>query len=479
MQLHKKISTIQLVYAYVFLYFSILLFFSFSLNGTGDDGDSIVHYFYSKYAYIHPSFFLNHWAKPFFVLLSAPFAQFGFIGIKVFNIVNSTFALYFTYKTVAHLKVKNAHLVLVFFTFIPLHFLLTLSGLTEPLCSLMLSVAIYLIVKNKLFIAVLIFSFLPFVRSEGLVLCGVLFVWLCWTKQWKYIPYLLVGHVLYSLIGYLFFSKSLWWIFTEIPYAKLSSHYGHGTWYHYFKKMPEYLGYPFTILLILSLFTFIKFIYKNTKAILYNPATHLIYSLVYPLFYSFLFFHVIAWALGLFGSFGLLRVFVAVSPIVAIMLLQAFNYITDIKLFSTKIISYCILLILVLCTLFIYNFGMFRKELYTLNVHQLLINSIVTEIKKEYPDYHERKIVSSAAQTYLVLNRDSLNPILASNFYDLNIDAEKVKTLFIWDEWYAASEDGMSYELLANNPHLKLIHYYEKKDMQNNLRRVALFEKIN
>ncbi len=479
MQLHKKINSIRLVYAYVFLYFIVLLFFSFSLNGTGDDGDSIVHYFYSKYAFIHPSFFLNHWAKPFFVFLSAPFAQFGFIGIKVFNILNSTIALYFTYKIAEQLKIKNAPIALVFFTFIPLHFLLTLSGLTEPLCSMMLSVALYFIVKNKLIVAVLIFSFLPFVRSEGLVLCGVLFVWLCWTKQWKYIPYILVGHVLYSLIGLVLFSKSLLWIFTEIPYAKLSSHYGHGTWYHYFKKMPEYLGYPFTLLLSISLFVFIKFIIKNTKSLFKHPDKYVVYSLAYPLFYAFLFFHVIAWALGLFGSFGLLRVFVAVSPIVAIMLLQAYNYITDIKLFSTKMVSYSLLLILVLCTIFIYNFGMFRKDLYTLNVHQQLINSLVTEIKKEYPDYQERKIVSSAAQTYLVLNRDSFDPTLASNFYEINLETQKVKTLFIWDEWYAASEDGMSYELLANNPHIKLIHYYHKKDMQKNLRRVALFEKIN
>ena len=63
-----------------------MIFLAFWYDGTGDEGDSVFHFLYSKHAFEHPENFLNHWAKPVFVLITAPVAQFGFIAMKIFNI---------------------------------------------------------------------------------------------------------------------------------------------------------------------------------------------------------------------------------------------------------------------------------------------------------------------------------------------------------------------------------------------------------
>ena len=70
----------QLAKTIVALFFAIGCWVITYFNGTGDTGDSITHYFYAQYAPLHLELFFNHWAKPLYVLLASPFAQFGFIG---------------------------------------------------------------------------------------------------------------------------------------------------------------------------------------------------------------------------------------------------------------------------------------------------------------------------------------------------------------------------------------------------------------
>lgn len=73
------------LYFFILVYTIIAAFTLYYFNGTGDSGDSIHHYLFAKYAPIHPSLFFNHWAKPLYVLIFSPFAQFGFIGVKILN----------------------------------------------------------------------------------------------------------------------------------------------------------------------------------------------------------------------------------------------------------------------------------------------------------------------------------------------------------------------------------------------------------
>ena len=81
--------------------YSILVFLS---DGTVGGADDMTHYRYSRYAFQIPYFFLHHWGKPFFTALTSPFAQFGYNGVRIFNVLAGAAAAYFTYRTSRHLN---------------------------------------------------------------------------------------------------------------------------------------------------------------------------------------------------------------------------------------------------------------------------------------------------------------------------------------------------------------------------------------
>ena len=131
-----------------FLFFLLCLFIAFSYEGTGDSGDSVSHFLYAKYAFQYPENFFYQWAKPLFVLFAAPFAQFGFVGIKVFNCLNASLTLYFTYKIAKKLHIPNALLAILILATCSMYFTLIFSGLTEHLSALLLVIDIRYFIKN-------------------------------------------------------------------------------------------------------------------------------------------------------------------------------------------------------------------------------------------------------------------------------------------------------------------------------------------
>jgi hypothetical protein len=77
---------LQTVDRFIFILWVVLCLAAIAFNGTADEGDSVEHFLYAKYAFIHPENFVNHWAKPVFVWIAAPFAQLGFSGVKFLNV---------------------------------------------------------------------------------------------------------------------------------------------------------------------------------------------------------------------------------------------------------------------------------------------------------------------------------------------------------------------------------------------------------
>ena len=71
-----------------------------------DTGDGIMHFFMSQASWENPTLFLEHWGKPFFILLSSPFAQFGFTGLIVFQVLVHFFICIFGYKITKLLEIS-------------------------------------------------------------------------------------------------------------------------------------------------------------------------------------------------------------------------------------------------------------------------------------------------------------------------------------------------------------------------------------
>ena len=364
-----------------FAYFIVCCLIAFLYEGTGDSGDSITHYLYSKYAFQHPEHFFYHWAKPFFVLITAPFAQLGFIGMKIFNVLNATFTQYLTFRIAQKLKIPNAWLSFIILAFCSLYFQLIFSGLTEHFSALMLVAAIYLFLNEKYVLATLIISFLPFVRSEGLLFIGVTAIYLVSKKQIKYCLLLPVGHIVYSIIGYSV-HKDFLWVFTKLSYASLSA-YGKGPWYHFIEQLYYAAGLPQYILFILGLIFLFTTFFKTP------PQYKELFWLIYGNFMVLVIAHSLFWYLGIFNSFGLPRVMNTVMPQFAIIALLGFNFIYEkIKQPKAKMAFQGFWILLLLILPFTNNpASMHFPREFVHRKDQILMREVSQSINANYSDY--------------------------------------------------------------------------------------------
>lgn len=295
--------------------FSILYF-----DGTGDSGDSINHYLFAKYAPKHPQLYFDHWAKPVFVLLASPFAQFGFTGVKVFNAVTAGLVLLFTHKTAKGLGYAHAALAPLFVLGMPLFYVLIFSGLTEILFALFLVTGLYLCTREKYNAASMVISFLPFVRSEGLIMMGVFALYFLYRRKFVALLLLATGHVVYSVAGWFVYGNLLW-VFKKIPYAKLGSTYGSGRATHFIEQLYYVVGLPLYILLAPGKLWYLFTAFFRRKQKHYGEEV----ILIWLGFTAFFVAHTLFWYLGIFNSMGLKRVLVGVAPLMALMALRGFN----------------------------------------------------------------------------------------------------------------------------------------------------------
>lgn len=441
-----------LLFIFLFLYLVLGLLTIFFFDGTGDAGDSVMHYLLARYAPRHPELFFNHWAKPVYVLLVSPFAQLGLNGVKLFNLLALMLTIIFTYLSARILKISNSNIVPVFIIFAPYVFAQTFSGLTEPLFALFLVVGIYLVLKDKPMPAAIVISFLPFVRSEGLIIIGVFALYFIFKKNWSNLLWLLCGHVCYSLAGY-FVNHDLLWVFRKIPYASLASPYGSGSIFHFVYQLFYVLGVPVFILFLLGVVSYLpRWTAKNHNKIAEN------YFLILGCAITFIVAHSIFWKFGIFNSMGLKRVLIGIIPLLALIALQGFNLISE-KIFSSRPLKLAVQLIVVAHILIFPFTGNpaalnINKEL-SLDKGQQKVWEVASFVNKNfasrgkmvyaYPYFSVTFDMDHFDKAkHLELNRDALHSLHAGD-------------LVLWDDWFAYKTLDISPEFLENTPGIKKI----------------------
>jgi hypothetical protein len=343
-----KIYQILTVAAAIFL--AVLAVFS---KGTGDDGDSVHHFLYAKYAFLHPNNFFDHWAKPLFVMIAAPFAQFGFVGIKLLNAALLTFQIWLLGRVAMHFEMKNAWLLPIFSLAAPMNLTHTMSGLTEPLFAVWMLAPMVLLLRGRENWAYFLWSFLPFVRSEGLIILCPIIIYMIWRGHFRWIPMLAAGHILMGLAGWSVHGTPFW-PFTKIPYASLEPVYGSGRWIHYGVEMPQIIGDVLTFLLVIGLLDGL-FRLILSKKWLNNIRDRDESWLFYGLFLAFFIAHTIFWAKGIFKSFGLLRVFLGIMPCIVLICLNGANRLINFKFLNEKMPKIRPILLVILVSAVIFN----------------------------------------------------------------------------------------------------------------------------
>jgi len=340
--------------------------------------------------------------------------------------------------------------------FAPLYFILTFTGLTEPLFALFISVGLLLFLKKKYLWGSVILSFLPFVRSEGLIIIGVFAFFLLLKKQWKYLPALMFGHLFYAVAGYFLYQDFLW-VFTKIPYANLGSPYGSRELFHFVEQLLFITGGPMYILFWVGAGAIIwKLLLRKTNLKLS--------VLVFAGFFSFFVAHTLFWYFGIFNSMGLKRVLISVMPFLAIISLVGFNTLSEFiknKKYRRTFQILCLASILIFP---------FTPNHYAVNWQNEL--SLTKKQKLAHltidPVYNigqgNSRLVFTDAYLSVVFNVDHFDfekrlP-LSRHLSDL-----RKGDVIIWDNWFAVSEIGITKKRLNNHP--DLVHIIDLKGMNH------------
>jgi hypothetical protein len=431
--------------------YTILVFLS---EGTIGGADDMTHYRYSRYAYQNPYFFLHHWGKPFFTAVSSPFAQFGYNGIRIFNVLAGAAAAYFTFRTAKLLKFQYPVVAIFLVISAPLYTMLMLSGMTEILFSLVLILTIFLFYKKQYVWSAILLSFLPFVRTEGMVIFPFFFLAYVWEKQWKAVPFMLLGFVFYSIVGSFHF-KDILWVIHEMPYkGNAKDIYGSGELLHYVIASKYIFGIGLKVLMVLGIVVWIMDPFLKQKQERKDWMMQML--VIYLPFIAYFGAHSFVWWKGLGNSVGMIRVIAAIVPSVALLSLLGWSRLMGmipLKNIWKQLLTTVLCIFLVIIPHRVYDIPV------PLGGTQKLVKEASTWLKKS--EYFENKIYYYDP---FFCHFMGLNPydeervrgfVFNSDEPEYNIQEGEI---VIWDAHFSANEGRFPLVNIMNNPGFKLVH---------------------
>lgn len=290
--------------------------------------DSWNHYLYARWAPSHPELLLDQWGKPFFTMLALPFAQWGIKGVLLLNHFCVLATAWLAYLTARKLGMRNPWMAIFLFAWQPIVLANVHSALTEPSNALVLVFMCYLYAGSRWVSATVLASFLPLVRSEGFVLLLAVMLFLVFRKRLKLLPYTVVGVFVYGFLGAVVSGK--WdWLIANNPYVRQQVDggfdAGSGEFLHYAMHQREITGLVVTAFGLFALILTFNYVLKRLNNKTPSNVSQMALWLWWPLFGLFFLAHSFLWWKGAMGSHGLLRVFVVVSPIIALLSMYALD----------------------------------------------------------------------------------------------------------------------------------------------------------
>lgn len=472
---------------FAFSIIALLLVFLF-LQSQGIEGgqDSWQHFLISKYAIKYPELLLDQWNKPVFTWLTIFVCQAGMKAMIIFNICCSLISGLLISLALQKNQIKNAWLAIPFLAFCPIMFGNTISCLTEPLNALLLSLVFYLWFCKHFKSAVALASILPFVRTEGFVICGAIFLIILYRKQYKLLFWLLIGSVIMNIAGFAVTGKPFW-IITENPYLKFEQEGqfdpGTGELLYYVKQARALFGLPLLVLMILAHVVAIMGIWSKNKLQKYPNI-----GLVISIFWFYFLAHTLIYYFGILGSHGLVRVMAVIAPCIAMMAVYGFNYFFEsVPNFKFKTVTLTVIIALAVVHVG-YKENHYAKPYYpdeaTVKKDISLTNFELASAWLEKNNLLSRTIIHQLPAFNVLMNKDPYDP--HSSYYIWSINkpddwAEK-GVIVVWDGFYSTREGNMPLDWLMKNPNYKLIHSidgFERPSDYPTIYDIRIFEKIN
>lgn len=473
---------------YLLVLFSILIAsFLFILttksSGLSGGSDSYGHYLIAKNSWSHPSLLLDQWGKPLYNLIASPFAQLGLKGVVLLNILCLILSGIMVYGITRKMNLKFAFLGFLLTIFSPVFLDNTISSLTEPLCALLVISTVYMFAYKNYASAAILAGFLPYSRSEGFIVLGVIAVFLViFKKEYRLIPHLFLGSLFLNSLGWIIEGEPLW-IITQNPYINFElsglSICGNGGLGHYLYAGHYTFGFFVCVILLVSVSYFFG------KSILNRKIHKIDIALIITLFLSYFGAHVFIWWKGMMGSCGYVRVMTVIAPIVSLIVIYGIN---EFDKLTTKflpkygkLIIKTIILLLMINTIYTpYRYYSYRYPL------------AISEEQEQYHkllEWYEDQDFSDRTKIYLypyfsiIANIDPYNQQEHLEFWASSLQFTKKGDILIWDSHFGPNESGTPLiELETNRSWKKLKEIIPDQPiitMNNQNFEIHVFEKMD
>jgi hypothetical protein len=163
--------------------------------------DDYQHLQISRLALKDPSWILDVWGRPLMTLAYMPAAPWGDGAVRATSLVFPAITAAACAGIARRLDMSIAPAAALLLIAQPLTATIGYSALPATIFSLVLAIALWLRVAGHHVAAVLVVSFLPLARLEGLLVLGVWALVLAWERRvWLY-PFLCVGVALWAAAG--------------------------------------------------------------------------------------------------------------------------------------------------------------------------------------------------------------------------------------------------------------------------------------
>lgn len=301
-----------------------LINFKFS-EGFNGGADSITHYQISKYSWSHDYLLMDQWGKPVFTILFSPVAQLGFSAVVFLNMALIFLGAFWAYQIAQGLKIQRPWLVSLVVLWMPVVLGNGVSALTEMICALFLIFFIRAALRQQFALGSIVLGFMPFARSEGFVIIALVLLFFAFTRRWKFMPWLVLGSVVFNVLGYIITDKALW-IFQSNPYVNTTfDMYGHGTFWHFFQYAIPLFGIAYLFWLIQTVREIpraVNILRSHTWEFNEQVWIWLIAGSSWGYFLA----HTVLWWKGMWASLGLGRVMFVIAVPVALMAVKSFEW---------------------------------------------------------------------------------------------------------------------------------------------------------
>lgn len=200
----------------------------FILYSTDDE----IRWYFVKNSFQNPSIFIYPYTKPVYTIIAALFSRLiplGEVSLRIMNSYFSAAILWILYKLVKKLEFENSCSVLAILitASVPLYFLASISELSEIIFGFFLILSIYMFYSERHLLAIILISFLPLARQEGLIFLGFWSFFLLGKRKFKYIPILFIPSFVWILLNYLILKQPISYTFfyaNKIPDMPLPTH---------------------------------------------------------------------------------------------------------------------------------------------------------------------------------------------------------------------------------------------------------------